>query len=120
MNSETSIDVDVKMGIKSGKVTITEKTTTTLEWWDLFKDVSDDDSPADYRFQLIYDAGFGWNGFEIRDNLIYKVNYQSTDNRYLEERVVDVDEVIEQIEKKVHSDIGGGPGKFNPPITEGF
>lgn len=113
--TDRSIDVDVDLDRNTLHVETTEVTVKTLGFDELFLETPDD-GVADARLKIVHDPGFGWNGYEIRNGTIFRVNYQAHEDgggRYLEETPIDRDTFVARIEKHVDDEhIGSGAGDF--------
>lgn len=114
--TDRTADVDVDLDGNTLEVTATVVKTKTLEISELFTETPDD-ARADARLKISKDPGFGWSGFEIRGGKVYEVNYQQLegddDGRYLDETVVQPDDVIDSIRDAVEDDdVGVGYGDF--------
>jgi len=112
--TDRTADVDVDLDDNTLRVEATIVKTKTCELDELF-DETPDDARADARLITSRDPGFGWSGFEIRDGQLYRVNYQKTDDggRYLEETVVQPEDVVATIRECVEDDdVGLGDGDF--------
>lgn len=113
--TDRTADVDVDFDGNTLEVEATIVQTKTCELDELF-DETPDDARADARLKLAKDPPHGWSGFEIRDGQLYAVNYgehAGDGGEYLEERVVQPEDVVERIRELVEDDdVGLGYGDF--------
>lgn len=113
--TDRTADVDVDLDDNTLRVEATIVKTKTCELDELFTETPDDPR-ADARLKTSKDPGHGWSGFEIRDGEILKVNYgqhAGDGGEYLEETVVQPEDVVDEIRDCVEDDdVGLGYGDF--------
>lgn len=119
VEQQASIDVDLEQNELFVGATIVRQ--RTVDVGELFERVTDS-GYVEARLKLALDPGFGWNGFEIRDGDLFRVNYLETDDggRYIEESPADIDELEGSIRDVVEDeDVGMGFGDFAPRRPQG-